>query len=60
LNKLFIFFNKNKVMHQTFQKDLVKLRIKTAKEFLRTLKTSSTPISTNPNEPLKLNAQVIQ
>jgi hypothetical protein len=46
-------------MHQTFQKDLVKLRIKTAKEFLRTLKTSSTPISTNPNEPLKLNAQVI-
>jgi Bardet-Biedl syndrome 1 protein len=45
-------------MHQTFQKELFKFRIRTAKEFLRTLKTSSTPISTNPNEPLKLNAQV--
>ena len=59
MNKLLIVALKKKVMHQTFQKDLVKLRIKTAKEFLRTLKTSSTPISTNPNEPLKLNAQVI-
>ena len=46
------------VMHQTFQKELYKFRIKTAKQFLDSLKTSSTPISTNPNEPLKLNAQV--
>lgn len=46
------------MMHQTFQKDLYRFRIKTAKEFLRSLKTSSTPISTNPNEPLKINAQV--
>ena len=45
-------------MHQTFQKDLYRFRIKAAKEFLRSLQTSSTPISTNPNEPLKLNAQV--
>jgi Bardet-Biedl syndrome 1 protein len=45
-------------MHQTFQKDLFRFRIKTAKEFLKSLQTSSTPISTNPNEPLKLNAQV--
>ena len=45
-------------MHQTFQKDLFRFRIKTAKEFLRTLQTSSTPISTNPNEPLKINAQI--
>lgn len=45
-------------MHQTFQKELYKFRIKTAKQFLTSLKTSSTPISTNPNEPLKLNAQV--
>ncbi len=47
-----------KVMHQTFQKELYRFRIKTAKEFLKSLKTASTPISTNPNEPLKLNAQV--
>ena len=45
-------------MHQTFQKELYRFRIKTAKEFLKSLKTASTPISTNPNEPLKLNAQV--
>lgn len=45
-------------MHQTFQKELYKFRIKTAKEFLNSLKSSSTPVSTNPNEPLKLNAQV--
>jgi Bardet-Biedl syndrome 1 protein len=45
-------------MHQTFQKELFRFRIKTAKQFLRSLETSSTPISTNPNEPLKLNAQI--
>ena len=45
-------------MHQTFQKELFKFRIKTAKQFLQSLQNSSTPISTNPNEPLKLNAQV--
>ena len=45
-------------MHQIFQKELYRFRIKTAKEFLSSLKTASTPISTNPNEPLKLNAQV--
>lgn len=48
------------MMHQTFQKELYRFRIKTAKEFLRSLKTASTPISTNPNEPLKINAQVIK
>ena len=46
------------VMHQTFQKELFRFRIKTAKQFLKSLQTASTPISTNPNEPLKLNAQV--
>ena len=45
-------------MHQIFQKELYRFRIKTAKEFLSSLKTASTPISTNPNEPLKMNAQV--
>ena len=55
---LFHSFYSHLVMHQTFQKELYRFRIKTAKEFLRTLKTGTTPISTNPNEPLKLNAQV--
>jgi Bardet-Biedl syndrome 1 protein len=45
-------------MHQTFQRELYKFRIKTAREFLKSLSNSSTPISTNPNEPIKLNAQV--
>lgn len=45
-------------MHQTFQRELFRFRIKTAKEFLKSLTTSMTPISTNPNEPLKINAQV--
>jgi Bardet-Biedl syndrome 1 protein len=45
-------------MHQTFQKELFRFRIKTAREFLKSLQNVSTPISTNPNEPLKLNAQV--
>ncbi len=45
-------------MHQTFQKDLFKFRLKTAKLFLTSLKASNMPVSTNPNEPLKLNAQV--
>jgi Bardet-Biedl syndrome 1 protein len=47
-----------KAMHQTFQKELFRFRIKTAKEFLRTITLASTPVSTNPNEPLKINAQV--
>lgn len=45
-------------MHQTFEQELYKFRIRTAKEFLKSLKTASTPISTNPNEPIRLNAQV--
>lgn len=56
LNLYFVLFCSE--MHQTFQKDLFKFRIKTAKEFLRSLTNSTTPISTNPNEPLKINAQV--
>ena len=47
-----------KAMHQTFQKDLFRFRLKTAKLFLSSLKASTMPVSTNPNEPLKLNAQV--
>lgn len=46
------------MMHQTFQKELFRFRIKTAKQFLKSLQTSATPISTNPNEPLKINASV--
>ncbi len=45
-------------MYQTFQQELFKFRLKAAREFLKSLTSSLTPISTNPNEPLKLNAQV--
>ncbi len=55
---MLLFWYLLKVMHQTFQKELFRFRIKTAKQFLKSLQTASTPISTNPNEPLKLNAQV--
>jgi Bardet-Biedl syndrome 1 protein len=45
-------------MYQTFQQELFKFRLRAAREFLKSLTNSLTPISTNPNEPLKLNAQV--
>lgn len=45
-------------MHLTFEQELYKFRIKAAREFLKSLSTASTPVSTNPNEPLRLNAQV--
>ena len=45
-------------MYQTFQQELFKFRLRAAREFLKSLTNSMTPISTNPNEPLKLNAQV--
>ena len=45
-------------MHQIFEQELYKFRIRTAKEFLKSLQTASTPISTNPNEPIRLNAHV--
>ena len=44
-------------MHRTFQRDLYLLRLNTARAYAKALNQSMNPISTNPNEPLKLNAQ---
>ena len=45
-------------MHRVFQHDLYKLRLSTAREYVRALETSSNPVSLNQDEPLKLSAQV--
>ncbi|XP_072031464.1 BBSome complex member BBS1-like isoform X2 [Amphiura filiformis] len=45
-------------MHRMFQHDLYRLRLNTARAFVKALDTSMTPISSNPQEPLKLSAQI--
>ena len=44
-------------MHRQFQHDLYRLRLETARNYVKALQTSMNPISTNPQEPLKLSAQ---
>ena len=60
-----ICYHKNKckpygvlVMHRQFQHDLYRLRLNTARSYVKALEHSMTPISSNPSEPLKLAAQV--
>ncbi|XP_074644382.1 BBSome complex member BBS1-like [Tubulanus polymorphus] len=45
-------------MHRAFQHDLYRLRLNTARGYVKALETSNTPISTDAAEPLKLSAQV--
>ncbi|XP_071794355.1 BBSome complex member BBS1-like [Asterias amurensis] len=45
-------------MHRMFQHDLYRLRLNTARSFVKALDNSLTPISSNPAEPLKLSAQI--
>ncbi|XP_077996781.1 BBSome complex member BBS1-like [Glandiceps talaboti] len=45
-------------MHRMFQHDLYRLRLNTARAFVKALDNSLNPISTNPQEPLKLSAQI--
>jgi Bardet-Biedl syndrome 1 protein len=45
-------------MHRTFQRDLYLLRLNTAREYAKSLENSMNPISSDPTEPLKLNATV--
>jgi len=45
-------------MHRRFQQDLYLLRLKTAREYVKTLDTASTPFSTSTADPLKLSAQI--
>jgi hypothetical protein len=45
-------------MHQTFQHDLFRLRLNTARACVNALQSCSNPVSANINEPLKMSAQV--
>uniref|UniRef100_A0A6A7G4S6 Bardet-Biedl syndrome 1 protein-like n=1 Tax=Hirondellea gigas TaxID=1518452 RepID=A0A6A7G4S6_9CRUS len=47
------------LMHRVFQHDLYKLRLNTARQYVRALETSSNPVSLSQSEPLKLSAQVL-
>ncbi|BFZ06952.1 hypothetical protein BsWGS_09991 [Bradybaena similaris] len=45
-------------MHRTFQRDLARLRLRVMKEYVKALDNSLSPISSDPMEPIKLNAYV--
>lgn len=45
-------------MHETFQHDLFRLRLNTARACVNALQSCSNPFSTNTQEPLKMSAQV--
>ena len=45
-------------MHRQFQHDLYRLRLEACRNYATALKKSLNPISTDPQEPLKLSAQV--
>lgn len=45
-------------MHETFQHDLFRLRLNTARACVNALQSCSNPLSTNTLEPLKMSAQV--
>ncbi|KAK3092485.1 hypothetical protein FSP39_003456 [Pinctada imbricata] len=47
-----------RAMHRTFQRDLYLLRLNTAREYVKSLENRMNPISSDPQEPLKLNATV--
>ncbi|XP_057316965.1 Bardet-Biedl syndrome 1 protein homolog [Hydractinia symbiolongicarpus] len=49
----------SQAMHQVFQTDLFKLRLNTARSFVKTLETRMNPISSTLDDPLKLSAQVL-
>jgi Bardet-Biedl syndrome 1 protein len=46
-------------MHQTFQHDLFRLRLNTARACVSALQSCSNPFSANITEPLKMSAQVL-
>lgn len=46
------------IMHRAFQMDLSRLRLATAKAYLKALDSSLTPMSSSLSEPLKMNAVV--
>ncbi|CAG0880955.1 unnamed protein product [Cyprideis torosa] len=46
-------------MHRSFQRDLFRLRLATARAFVQSMETGATPVSTDSSLPLKVGAQVI-
>ena len=46
-------------MHRVFQHDLYQLRLNTARAYVSALDTSANPVSSDPEEPIKLTAQVL-
>lgn len=46
------------LMHRVFQHDLYLLRVNTARALVSSLETSSNPVSSDPQDPIKLSAQV--
>ena len=47
------------LMHRVFQHDLYQLRLNTARAYVNALQTSANPVSSDPEEPIKLTAQVL-
>ncbi|CAG2064463.1 unnamed protein product [Timema podura] len=47
------------IMHQTFQQDLLRLRLSTARSCVKALQSCSNPISSSSDEPVKISAQVL-
>nr|CAD7602763.1 unnamed protein product [Timema genevievae] len=47
------------IMHQTFQQDLLRLRLSTARSCVKALQSCSNPISGSSDEPVKISAQVL-
>ena len=45
-------------MHRTFQRDLFRLRLMAAREFVKTIEGGASPVSTDVSLPLKVGAQV--
>ncbi|XP_013780434.1 Bardet-Biedl syndrome 1 protein homolog, partial [Limulus polyphemus] len=45
-------------MHRSFQHDLYRLRLNTARSYVKVLTSSLTPVSTGGSDPLKLSAQI--
>jgi hypothetical protein len=46
-------------MHKQFQKDLIKLRLKTAKQYVQMLSDGLAPMSYAQGSQIRLNAQVM-
>ena len=46
------------IICRVFQHDLYQLRLKTARCYVSALETSANPVSADPDEPIKISAQV--